>query len=59
MKALAKKTPEEIADELIAEDREVGGNFAERITSKLARYGYDPADRGLYQLVLSAFFDRR
>lgn len=59
MKALERKTPIEIAEELNKEVSEVGADFADQVVAKLKKYGYDPSDMETRKLIVSTFFDLR
>ena len=59
MKALERKTPEEIADRLIEKDREIGGDFYDRVTEEMKQGGYDPRDSNMREKIVSAFLERR
>ena len=59
MKALERKAPGDIAEELGKEVSEVGADFYDKVVAKLKKYGYDPSDMKTRKLVVSAFFDLR
>lgn len=59
MKALERKALQDVADELIEEDREVGADFYDRISQKLRKYRYDPTNEEERNQLIDAFFNRR
>ena len=59
MKVLERKKPEEIADRLIEKDREIGGDFYDRVSKEMRQGGYDLSDSNMRDKIVTTFLNRR